>query len=141
MGSVSKERLFGATIQATEQRASETRRIADQAACQAWNIRMKGYGGRAQPSPLLGDALNAGYGYLEVKCDGCGMHNTVDRTIIRRPKETPIWQLEQRMRCKPCSERRGYPYKRGHLVRLRRAKVTTKDDGEAWYPGDQRDRN
>ena len=43
------------------------------------------------------------------------------------------------MRCKPCSEQRGYPYKRGHLV-LRRSKVTTKDDGDPWYPGDQRDR-
>ena len=42
------------------------------------------------------------------------------------------------MRCKPCAEQRGYPYKRGHLVRLRRSKVTTKDDGEPWYPGDQR---
>jgi hypothetical protein len=128
------------SIQAAEQRAKETRRVADVAACEAWNIRMKGYGGPAQPSPLLGDALNAGYRYLEVKCDGCGTHNTVDLTIIRRPKETPIWQLEQRMRCKPCSEQRGYPYKRGHLVRLRRSKVTTKDDGEPWYPGDQRDR-
>ena len=54
MGSVSKERLFGATIQATEQRASETRRIADQAACQAWNIRMKGYGGRRNCRRCLG---------------------------------------------------------------------------------------
>ena len=34
MGSVSKERLFGATIKA-EERASEARRIADQAACEA----------------------------------------------------------------------------------------------------------
>jgi hypothetical protein len=140
MGSISKERLFGATIEAAEQRAREARKVADVAACEAWNIRMKGYGGPAQPSPLLGDALNAGYRYLEVKCDGCGTHNTVDLTIIRRPKETPIWQLEQRMRCKPCSEQRGYPYKRGHLVRLRRSKVTTKDDGEPWYPGDQRSR-
>ena len=97
---------------------------------------MKGYGGPAQPSPLLGDALNAGYRYLEVECEGCGMHSAVDLTIIRRPKETPIW-----MRCKPCSEQRGYAYKRGHLVRLRRNKVTTKDDGEPWYPGDRRDRN
>jgi hypothetical protein len=38
--------------------------------------------------------------------------------IIRRPKETPVWQLKRRM---PCSEDRGYPYKRGHLVRLRRS--------------------
>jgi len=35
----------------------------------------------------------------------------------------------------------AYPYKRGYLVRLRRSKLTTKDDGEPWFPGDQRDRN
>ena len=47
------------------------------------------------------------------------------------------------LRCalQACSEQRGYSYKRGHLVRLRRSKVTIKDDGEPWYPGDQRDRN
>jgi len=32
---------------------------------------MLGFRGPAQPSPTLGDALNAGYGYLEVKCLGC----------------------------------------------------------------------
>ncbi|MGE9010478.1 hypothetical protein ACO2JO_17970 [Leptospira interrogans] len=102
---------------------------------------MRGYGGPVQPSPSLGDALNAGYRYLEVKCDGCNTHSAVDLTIIRRPKETPIGQLERRMRCKPCSEQRGYSYKRGHLVRLRRSPITTKNDGEPWYPGGQRDRN
>ena len=56
----------------------EARKVADVAACEAWNIRMKGYGGPAQPSPLLGDALNAGYRYLKVKCDGCRTHNMVD---------------------------------------------------------------
>jgi len=93
MGSASKERLFGATIKVAE---APTRLPA-----RAWNIRMKGYGGPAQPSPLLRNALNAGHRYLEVKCDGCGTQNTVDLTIIRRPKE-------QRMRCKPCSEQRSY---------------------------------
>ena len=139
MGSVSKERLFSATVEAAEQRAREARKAADLAACEAWNLRMKGYGGPAQPSPLLGDALNAGYRYLEVKCDGCGTHSAVDLTVIRRPAATPIWQLEQRMRCKPCSEQRGYPF--GHLVRLRRSKITTKDNGEPWYPRNQRERN
>ena len=62
---------------------------------------MKGYGGPAQPSPLLGDALNAGY---EVRCNGCGTHNTVDLTIIRRPRET-IWQLEERMRATVLEQR------------------------------------
>jgi hypothetical protein len=85
MGSVSKERLFGATIQATEQRASETRRIADQAACEAWNIRMKVVARRSHRR--CSATLNAGYRHLEVKCDGCGTHNTVDLTIIRRPRK------------------------------------------------------
>jgi hypothetical protein len=29
---------------------------------------MLGFQGPAQPSPALGDAINAGFGYLEVKC-------------------------------------------------------------------------
>src|SRR5260370_18557586 len=62
-------------------------------------MRMQAYGGPAQPSPLLGEALNAGFRYLEVKCAGCDTCNTVDLATLRRPKETPIWQLERRMRC------------------------------------------
>jgi hypothetical protein len=64
---------------------------------------MLGFQGPAQPSPALGDAINAGYGYLEVKCLGCENHSTVDLTIIRRPKAvTPIHELERAMRCKDC---------------------------------------
>jgi hypothetical protein len=104
-------------------------------------MRMQAYGGPAQPSPLLGEALNSGFRYLEVKCAGCDTCNTVELTTLRRPKDTPIWQLERRMRCRPCSEERGYPYKRGHLVRLRRSNITTAEDGESWYPGEQRGRH
>jgi hypothetical protein len=139
MGSISKERLWGATVAAAAEKAREARRVADKLAVEAWNVRMKGYGGPVQPSPTMGEALNAGYRYLEVKCAGCECHNTVDLMIIRRPKETPIWQLERRMRCVPCSEMRGYPYKRGNIVRLRPDRLTTKNDGEPWYPGDQRE--
>jgi hypothetical protein len=42
----------------------------------------------------LGEALNAGYGYLEVKCLGCDTHQTVALDIIRRPKTAPIHELE-----------------------------------------------
>jgi hypothetical protein len=66
---------------------------------------------RAQPSPTLGDALNAGYGYLEVRCLGCDTNQTVALDIVRRPKATPIHELERYMRCKDCSQDRGYPYK------------------------------
>jgi hypothetical protein len=45
---------------------------------------------RPQPSPTLGDVLNAGYLYLEVKCLGCNTHQTVALNIVRRPKTTPI---------------------------------------------------
>jgi hypothetical protein len=71
---------------------------------------MLGFQGPAQPSPMLGDAINAGFGYLEVKCLGCNTHQTVALDIVRRPKTTPIHELERCMRCKDCSEVRGYPY-------------------------------
>jgi hypothetical protein len=59
-----------------QNRQSEARKTADRLACQAWNKRMFGFQGPAQPS-ALGDALNAGYLYLEVKCLGCSTHQTV----------------------------------------------------------------
>ena len=45
---------------------------------------MLGFQGPAQPSPALGDALNAGYRYLEVRCLGCDTHQTVALDIVRR---------------------------------------------------------
>src|ERR1700754_3516036 len=66
----------------------------------AWNKAMLGYQGPAQPSPTLGDAINAGYGYLEVKCLGCDTHQTVALDFVRRPKSTPVHELERYMRCK-----------------------------------------
>jgi hypothetical protein len=47
-----------------QSRATEARKQADKLAFEAWNKRMLGFQGLAQPSPTLGDALNAGYGYL-----------------------------------------------------------------------------
>jgi hypothetical protein len=72
-------------------------------ACEAWNKRMLAFKGPAQPSPTLGEALNAGYAYLEVRCLGCDTHQTVALDIVRRPKTTPIHELERYMRCKHCS--------------------------------------
>jgi hypothetical protein len=104
--------------------AKEPRQEADRLACVAWNQRVLGYQGPAQPSPALGDALNAGYHYLEVRCLGCNTHQTVPLNIVRRPKTTPIHELERYMRCKDCSQVRGYPYKRSHLVALRPTKIS-----------------
>jgi hypothetical protein len=61
----------------------KARKEADRPACDAWNKRMLGYRGPAQPSPTLGDALNAGYLYLEVRCLGCDGAQAEDNTDPR----------------------------------------------------------
>ena len=137
MGTKSRETLYGSSVRASAERAAEARKVADQLACEAWNQRMLGFQGPAQPSPTLGDALNALYRYLEVKCLGCQTHQTVALDIVRRPKSTPIHELERYMRCKDCSQVRGYPYKRSHLVALRPTKISASDPASTWWPGER----
>ena len=137
MGTKSRERIYGSSIRASAQRAAEARKEADRFACDAWNKRMLGFQGPAQPSPALGDALNAGYGYLEVRCLGCNTNQTVALDIVRRPKATPIHELERYMRCKDCSRERGYPSKRSHLVALRGSKISASDPPSTWWPGER----
>jgi hypothetical protein len=76
MATKSRESIYGASVRAAAEQAAEARKTADRLACEAWNKRMFGFQGPAQPS-ALGDALNAGYLYLEVKCLGCSTHQTV----------------------------------------------------------------
>ena len=122
------------TIDGGSVRAAEAPK---ETAVETWNRRMLGFRGPAQPSPALGDALNAGFGYLKVKCLGCNTHQTVALDIVRRPKATPIHELERYMRCRQCSEVRGYPYKRSHLVTLRATKITVSDPPSTWWPGER----
>ncbi|ODM73086.1 hypothetical protein [Bradyrhizobium elkanii] len=137
MGSKSREYMFGATVRHLAERANEARLVADGAACRAWNARMLAFQGPAQPSPALGDALNAGFRYLEVKCLGCETHQTVALDIVRRPKWTPIHELERYMRCKQCSRSSGYPFKRSHLVALRTTKISAMNPPSTWWPGER----
>jgi hypothetical protein len=119
------------------EKAKHARKEADRLACAAWNTRMLAYQGPAQPSPTIADALNAGYGYLEVRCLGCETNQTVALDIIRRPKTTLIHELERYMRCKDCSRLRGYPYKRSALVALRETKISAKHPRSNWWPGER----
>jgi hypothetical protein len=137
MTTKSRERIYGAAVRAAAERAAAARKEADRLACEAWNKRMLGFQGPAQPSPTLGDALNAGYLYLEVKCLGCETHQTVALDIVRRKKATPIHELERAMRCRQCSELRGYPYKRSHLVALRATKISAGAPRSDWWPGER----
>jgi hypothetical protein len=98
---------------------------------------MLAFKGPAQPSLTLGDALNPGYLYLEVRCFGCDTHQTVALDIVRWPKTTPVHELERYMRCKDCSEVRGYPYKRSHLIALWRTKISASDPPSYWWPGER----
>ena len=94
-GTKSRETIYGALIRAAAERPAEARKEADRLAVEAWNKRMLGFQGPAQPSPALGDTINAGFGYLEVRCLGCNPHQTVALDIVRRPKATPIHELER----------------------------------------------
>jgi hypothetical protein len=85
----------------------------------------------------LGDALNAGYLYLEVRCLGCDTHQTVALDTVRRPKSTPIHELERYMRCRDCSQVRGYPFKRSHLIALRATKISASDPPSVWWLGER----
>lgn len=137
MGSKSRERIYGGSVRASAERATEARKVADRLACEAWNKRMLAFQGPAQPSPALGDALNAGYCYLEVRCLGCDTNQTVALDILRRSKTTPVHELERYMRCKNCSDVRGYPYKRSHLVALRTTKISATNPASTWWPGER----
>jgi hypothetical protein len=137
MGTKSRETIYGASVRAAAEQAAEARKQADRLAVAAWNARMLAFQGPAQPSPTLGDALNAGYSYLEVRCLGCDTNQTVALDIVRRTKATPIHELERYMRCKDCSHVRGYPYKRSHLVALRPTKISASDPPSRWWPGER----
>jgi hypothetical protein len=137
MTTKSRESIYGASVRAAAENAARARKTADRLACEAWNKRMLGFQGPAQPSPALGDALNAGYLYLEVKCLGCKTHQTVPLNTVRRPKTTPIHELERYMRCRDCSQVRRYPYKRSHLVALRPNKISADDPASKWWPGER----
>ncbi|WP_316196955.1 hypothetical protein [Bradyrhizobium sp. SZCCHNS3053] len=137
MGTKSRDRLYGSDVRMAAERAARARKEADRLACDAWTKRMLAFQGPAQPSPTLGDALNAGYYYLEVRCLGCDTNQTVALDIIRRPKMTPIHELERYMRCKDCSLLRGYPYKRSVLVALRETKISAAHPASIWWPGER----
>ncbi|MBW7970034.1 hypothetical protein [Bradyrhizobium sp. BR 10289] len=137
MTTKSREYLYGTQIKMSAERAKQARKEADRLACEAWNYRMLGYKGPAQPSPTIGDAINGGYLYLEVRCHGCNTNQTVALDIVRRPKTTPVHELERYMRCKSCSEIRRYPYKRSTLVALRPTKISTGSPPSTWWPGER----
>jgi hypothetical protein len=136
MGTKTRESIYGASVRTSAERAKAARRQADKLACEAWNQRMLGFRGPAQPSPTLGDAPNARYLYLEVRCLGCDTHQTValdigDQRQRRSMSSSAIRGAETARKCA------GYAYKRSHLVALRTTKISAKDPPSTWWPGER----
>jgi hypothetical protein len=101
MSTKSRKVIFGSRIRGAKihaegarERAKKAIREADRAEAEAWSIRMEGYGGSAQPSPTIGQCLNGGPGWLEVECNRCKTRASLPLDAIRRPRDTPIWKLE-----------------------------------------------
>lgn len=69
-----------------------------------------------QPSPTIGQCLDGGDGWLEVKCHRCDTKASIPLNAIRRPRNTPIWKLEASFKCRSCRKGRYAPPV--HMVRL-----------------------
>src|ERR1700736_619439 len=123
MSTKSRQTLYGSRIRGAAIRAEGARedarkaiREADRAEAEAWSLRMEGFGGPAQPSPTIGQCLNGGYGWLEVKCHRCNTKASIPLDAIRRPRDTPIWKLEAALKCRSCRKGRyGPPV---HMIKL-----------------------
>src|SRR5258708_6577991 len=96
--------------------AREKDREADRLECNAWNAIMF-CGGPADPSPTIGTALNAGYGFLEVRCNRCRRLSKADLRKVRRALETPLHALEPKLFCGDCSQSKNWK-QRAHVIGL-----------------------
>jgi hypothetical protein len=116
MSTKKREVIWGGRIMGANMRAETARlearkaiRQADRAEAKAWSLRMEGYGGPAQPSPMIAQCLNGGYGWLEIECSRCKTRASLPLDAVRRPRHTPIWKLESSFRCRSCGTRRYKP--------------------------------
>ncbi len=129
MGGRSRQRIFGDRVRGARIGALQAREAAEKAAREADAaecLQMEGFGGPAQPSPTIGQCLNGGYGWLEVMCHRCETRASLPLRAIRRPRDTPVSQLEAALKCRSCKTTRYAPPV--HLIRL------TKERKIAPYP-------
>ena len=75
---------------------------ADDLACQSWNERLWSDGGPIDPSPTVEQAINGGYGWLEIACSRCRAKRDVDLAALRRVGTTCVHDLASRLICAKC---------------------------------------
>src|SRR3954466_4999679 len=109
MSTKSRQTIYGGPIMgakiradAARKRAAEAMREADRAEAEAWSLQIEAYSGPAQPSPSIGQCLSGGLGWLEVECNRCKTRASIPLAAVRRPPNTPIWQLEAALKCRSC---------------------------------------
>jgi DNA-directed RNA polymerase subunit RPC12/RpoP len=126
-------------------KATEHAALAARLACEEFNLRMIGFGGPPKPSPTVGQAIGAGYVWLEIRCRRCSTHALLHLGAVndaRRSPDLAVWEVEDSLRCRHCSYERRLPPPRGvrrwkppaALVRLRKARSL---DFEPWYPEEE----
>ena len=98
---------------------------------------MLGFRGPAPPSPAIGDALNAGCGYLEVKCLDCNTHQTIALDIIRRPKTIAVHELERLHAMQGLLAGARLSLQTKQLIALRSAKISADNPASEMWPGDR----
>jgi hypothetical protein len=113
MGTKSRETIYGASIRAAAERATERARL-----------------------PIGSPSKRGTSACLAFRVRRSRRRRWATRSM-RRPKTTPVHELERYMRCKDCSKVRGYPFKRSHLVALRSTKITAADPPSTWWPGER----
>jgi phage FluMu protein Com len=98
------------------ERSHEKRRVgealireADNLACQSWNEKMWSDGGPAQPSPTIGQAINGGFPWLEVKCSRCKTPSSVDLAIKTADKTDQNSVNAKQKETNACGKSAGLP--------------------------------
>ena len=141
MGARSRDRIFGDKLRIAKLNLESAKREARQvgskiaaAECDMWSARMEGFGGPAEPSPTIQQALGAGHFFLEVKCRRCTHRGAIDLRQLRRHPETDIWRLEPSLSCDECRKAKRYGAQ-VYMIKLSREP----DTSTPWYARDELD--
>jgi hypothetical protein len=102
------------TILATRSAEARTKgealiRTADKLLCESWNERMWADGEPIDPSPAIDQAINGGYGWLEIECSRCKSRRNVDLAALPHPPTTFVHDLAGRLSCSKCSKANRRP--------------------------------
>jgi hypothetical protein len=84
-------------------------RAADKLLCESWNERMWADGEPIDPSPMIDQAVNGGYPWLEIECSRCRTRRDVDLAALRHPPTTFVHDLASRLRCSKCAKANRRP--------------------------------